>query len=76
MENKAYKTKDLWEAAALLTNDIPLVDIKREGKICFFIFGDIDNAQKLSKSYFYGNMKINVFRYKEAIERLKSQIFK
>lgn len=75
MENTNYKTKDLWEAAALLANKLTLIDIERKGNMCFFIFKDNDIAEKKAKEYYFGSLTVNAFEYQEAVSKLKKHIF-
>ncbi len=70
-----YRTKDLWEAAALLAHKLPLVDVERTSGICFFVFSDSENAEQKAKEYYFGNLTVNAFGYQEAVARLKKQIF-
>lgn len=75
MEVKLYKTKDLGEAAALIVKDIPLIEIERDGKVCWFIFNLVDQCRLLSNQYFFGELMVNAREYTEATVRLKNRIF-
>lgn len=76
MKKETYKTKDLWEAGALVINHLPLVSIEREGKVCFFVFDDKSKADAIAREYYFGSLKVDAYKYQEAISRLKRQIFK
>lgn len=73
--NNTYKTKDLSESAALLIRKQHLVEIQREGKICWFIFEDLQNCKKISNEFFFGELMVNAREYYQAISRLKNRIF-
>jgi hypothetical protein len=73
--NQEYKTKDLAEASALITTGNNLLRIEREDRICFFIFQDRVNCEKVSNRYFFGNLSVNARTFYEAMVRLKNRIF-
>ncbi len=75
MKINLYKTKDLWEAGALIVNNIDLISIEREGSICFFLFKDVETAKNKANEYYFGSLKVDAYKYQEAISRLKRQIF-
>lgn len=75
MENQPYKTKDLGEAAALVVKEIQLIEVERQGSVCWFVFQDITQCELLSKQYFFGKLLINARAVHEASVRLKSMIF-
>jgi hypothetical protein len=71
-----YKTKDLWQAAALISLNIKLNSIVRENNICYFLFENEELAQQLSKEYFFGSLKVDAYKYQEAVAKLKREIFR
>jgi hypothetical protein len=73
--NSAYETKDLGEAAALITENIALVHIRRDGHVCWFVFSDNVQRIKLTKSYYFGDLPVNARAYNESLSRLKNMIF-
>jgi len=73
MEN--YKTKDLGEASALLTMRRILVDIEREGKICWFVFTDKKRCEEISRQFFFDTLLVNAREYYDSMGRLKNRIF-
>lgn len=73
-ENK-YETKDLAEAAVLLVMKRSLLDIRREGSICWFIFEDKKRCEELSKQFFFDTILVDARTYFETITRLKNRIF-
>jgi len=74
-QREVYKTKDLAESAALITKGQKLISMEREGKICWFIFGDKNECNKLSQDFFFGEYLVNAREYYEIIVRLKHRIF-
>lgn len=74
MEN-IYKTKDLAEAGALIIKKLQLIEIEREGKICWFIFDNKQECEKLSNQFFFGEFLVNALEYHETLNRLKNRIF-
>lgn len=75
MENRYYKTKELYEAAALIVSNQRLVDIEKRGKICIFVFVYSETVFQISNEYFFGTLMVNARNYHEAITRLKNRIF-
>jgi len=74
MEN-IYKTKDLAEAGALIIKKLQLIEIEREGKICWFLFSNKQECEKLSNQFFFGEFLVNALEYHETLNRLKNRIF-
>jgi hypothetical protein len=75
MDTTTYRTKDLAEAAALVTTKHKLIEITREGYTCWFIFENQKLCKKLSDQYFFGELLLNAREFHEVITRLKSRIF-
>lgn len=70
-----YKTKDLSESAALLISKQHLVEIKREGKVCWFLFEDSTKCMAISNDFFFGKFMVNAREYYQMITNLKNRIF-
>ncbi len=75
MENNIYKTKDLAEAASLLISKNTLLGVVREERVCWFVFEDRHECERLSNQYFFGELAVNAREFNEAIIRLKGYIF-
>jgi hypothetical protein len=74
-ENNKYLTKDLHEAAVLLTMKRSLLDIKREGRQCWFIFENKERCQQISKQYYFDTLLVNARDLVESQQILKNRIF-
>lgn len=70
-----YKTKDLAEAAALITKQQKLTGVAREGSLCWFLFENKEICGEVSNQFFFGELLVNAREYHEAITRLKNRIF-
>lgn len=70
-----YKTKDIGEGAALVTSGRKIIDVRRDGHVCWFVFEHNDQCEEISREYFFGNLKGNLRRYNEAMSVLKNRIF-
>lgn len=70
-----YKTKDLPESAALVYKNRQLLRIERQGKICWFVFDNKEECEKLSNDFFFGEFIVNAREYYEIVIRLKHRIF-
>lgn len=75
MTMDTYKTKDLAEASYLLAKDTLLLDIERQGKICWFVFENKVECQKLANDFWFGNSTIQAKTFYESIQTLKNRIF-
>lgn len=73
--NNTYRTKDLSEAAFLMTKGLPLNSLKREGKTCWFIFADEAKCKTLSSMYWFQNAEIPAKLFVDSIQTLKNRIF-
>lgn len=74
-QTENYKTKDLAEASMLIVKSQKLISMQREGRICWFIFENRDDCEKLSHEYYYGEVLVNALDLTEAMKRLKNRIF-
>lgn len=74
-QTEGYKTKDLAESAALITKGQKLISMERENKICWFIFENKKECEKLSSDFFFGELQVNARIFYETIVRLKHRIF-
>jgi len=70
-----YKTKDLGEAAALIVKKQRFIRIDRDGRICWFVFENRQECERLSSDFFFGELLVNARELQEAIKRLKHRIF-
>jgi len=75
METQQYKTKDLAEAACLITTKKRLVQVDRNSSICWFVFDDQKACEALSREFFFGEVLVNARDFYEALNRLKHKIF-
>lgn len=73
--NQEFKTRDLAEATALITTGNSLIEIERNGKICFFVFENKEKCNEISNKYFFGELNVNARNFYEAMTRLKNRIF-
>jgi hypothetical protein len=70
-----YLTKNIGEAASLISKNIKLIRIDRQNDVCFFVFDQKQNCEKLSKEFFFGELLVNAREFFEAEKRLKQLIF-
>lgn len=70
-----YKTKDLSEAGVLLVKKHVLIEMKREKNVCWFVFSNKNECEKLSNQFFFGEILVNAREYIEIINKLKNRIF-
>ncbi len=71
-----YKTKDIGEAAALLTQGIELIRLEHDdGGFYWFIFDNAKLAEAVAHTFWFGNLMQNVKRYHESLSTLKDRVF-
>ena len=73
---KFYKTRDLYEAAAILSLGFKFEGLENvnRSKAYFFLFKDNGKIEKLSFSYFNGTLKVNARKFVDSIRFLKSKV--
>ncbi len=71
-----YRTKDIGEAAALLTLGIELLPLEYDSAgFYWFVFENGQYAKSVAHTYWFGNLMQNVKRYNESLSTLKDRIF-
>ncbi len=73
MEQK-HKTKDLHEAAALVTCGCRLVNIEKIGSIAWFVF-DGNECSKLANDFYFGGLEASLKLFSENLKTLKGRLF-
>ena len=74
MTNKEYFTKDLAEAAALLTAGVIITRLQREGSFFWFIFPEAE-SREISNKYWSGELILPAKSYSTNIRLLKDRLF-
>lgn len=74
-QTNEYITKDIGEAAALITQNQKLIRMDRESNVCWFVFDNKKKCEELSNQFFFGDLQVNAREYYEAQTRLKNRIF-
>ncbi len=72
-----YKTRDLYEAAYLLTKGMKLARVERSTSSprCFFVFADFPACRVIVTEYWDGHGLVAPKAYAEAVRSLKDRIF-
>lgn len=73
--NQLFKTKDLYEAAAMYASAIPLITLEFDNKQYWFLFEEQEKCRKLSDEYWRGTLMVNAKGYADAIRTLKDRVF-
>lgn len=74
-QTEIYRTRDLAESAALIVQQQRLILVKREGRICWFLFEGKKACEEISNQFFFGELLVNAKKYHEATQTLKNRIF-
>ena len=74
MRTDAFSTKDFNEAALLISQDLPLIRVEREGTVCHFVFGDFSRAAGLTEALWRGNVSVSLRKFISAQRIVKDLI--
>lgn len=75
MENKLFRTKDLYLASFLYAKHIELARTEKTDRVCWFTFNDFTLCNDLSSTYWAGRGEIPPKAYSDALRSLKDIIF-
>lgn len=74
-QTEIYRTRDLAESAALIVQHKRLIQVEREGRICWFLFENKETCEQISNQFFFAELLVNAREYYEALQTLKNRIF-
>lgn len=74
MINKEYFTKDLGEAAALLTAGTGAIRLQKDGTFFWFVFPE-EECREVSNKYWTGELMLPAKLYSMNIRLLKDRLF-
>lgn len=74
-KNNYFLTKDLSLGALLYAAGVELVRVDRQGKLCWFVFGNRETCEKLQRQFFAKSAQVNAKEYADAIRTLKDLVF-
>ena len=69
-----YTTKDLGEAAVLLTKGFTLVDTEWRGEVAYFLFDNYEEAKKVAHQYNFGGIQVPAKVFHDNIVSIKRKI--
>lgn len=72
---KEYSTKDLSEAAAILSKSGKLIRLDQEQSFFWFVFDDKTFCEQLSSAYWSGELQVSAKTYASALKELKDRLF-
>jgi hypothetical protein len=70
-----FKTKDIYEASALIATNANLITLEADRGFYWFVFENATSCRKVSDSYWSNRLTILAKSYAEAIRSLKDRIF-
>lgn len=73
MENE-YLTKDLGEAAALVSKGVKLIRLEKNSNFCWFVF-EKNNSEETSSKYWSGDLRVGAKKYNDSLRTLKDRLF-
>ena len=72
--NNRYITKDLGEAAILLTKGFTLLNTEWKGEVAYFNFDNYEEAKKLAHEYNFGGVQVTAKIFHDNIILIKRKI--
>lgn len=74
-QEESYKTKDIFEASWIYSQNIPLLGLEPDGKYFWFVFAKNDNCQSLSSGYWSQKATGNIKQFVNSLKTLKDLVF-
>jgi hypothetical protein len=69
------ETKDLYLASLWYAKGVRMVDIRRNGKECYFIFEDKEKCKEIEKRYWSKEEVVIAKEFTDAVKTLKGLLF-
>lgn len=73
--DKQYKTKDIYEAAWIYSQEVKLLRIEPDGRYFWFVFDDEKSCNSLSPLYWTQKASGNIKQFVNSFKTLKDLIF-
>lgn len=70
-----YKTKDIFEASFIYSQDITLSSLEPDQHYFWFVFTPRNEAESLSTSYWSGKATGNIKKFVDSLKTLKDLVF-
>lgn len=70
-----YRTKDIYEASALLASDVLIIELERESSFYWFVFENATACRTISNAYWANTLMLKAKDYADAVRSLKDRIF-
>lgn len=74
-QNSNFACKDLYLASLIYAKGVKLETVIREGKSCWFVFGDKQTCESYQRSYFAKEVEVNAKEFSDALRTLKDLVF-
>lgn len=75
IQNNIYKTKDIFEASWIYSQNVPLIKLEPDGRYFWFVFEDKEKATGLSSSYWSQKATGNIKNFVNSLKTLKDLVF-
>ena len=72
---ETFRTKDLYEASALLAAKAKLLSLQPDRSFCWFVFENATACRILSDSFWRNELTVSAKDLTEAIRTLKDRLF-
>lgn len=70
-----FSTRDLYLAGLIYSKGVGFQGVRREGKVCWFLFENKNLCEELQQQFFARTVETNAKNYAEALRTLKDLVF-
>lgn len=74
-QEEIYKTKDIFEASWIYSQNIKLLNLEPDGKYSWFVFNDRPRCEKASLDYWSQRANGNIKQFVNSLKTLKDLVF-
>jgi len=74
-QNESYKTKDIFEASWIYSQNIKLLGLEPDGKYFWFVFDNQGLCEPLSSDYWSQKADGNIKQFVNSLKTLKDLVF-
>ncbi|HUV47038.1 MAG TPA: hypothetical protein VMW29_02790 [Candidatus Bathyarchaeia archaeon] len=70
-----YKTKDIFEASWLYSQDMPLLRLDPDSRYFWFVFSNLSKCKLMSNAYWTNAAEGKIKRFVDSLKTLKDLVF-
>ena len=74
-QKESYKTKDIFEASWIYSQNVKLLGLEPDGKYFWFVFSDEELCKSLSSDYWSQKASGNIKQFVNSLKTLKDLVY-